>query len=57
MSVHLDHLVAKERAEAVAGERERCARLVEKFEIEKSKRRHPRTNAMFQRIADAIRKG
>ena len=41
---------------AVAAERERCAEIVEKFEASNPKRRHPRTNAMFQRLAEAIRK-
>ena len=43
--------------EAVAAERERCAKLVEGFEIAKAKRRHPRINDLFRRLAAAIRKG
>ncbi len=44
-------------AGAVAAERERCAKIVEEFNIAKAKRRHPRTNEMFRRLAEAVRKG
>ncbi len=44
-------------ASAISAERERCAEMVEQFGIVGAKRRHPRTNAMFKRLAEAIRKG